>query len=154
MQHSGLYDLSQLRGNDVPSPGNLYSLVPGLMSDMSIRGPVFWMRAWWWTDTPVQKLWGFPVWLNSVSVTGMVALSSPVGGKVCKSSDHLRSNMSKIKDCDQTTSLCVTYSSSSHRFAWCLLCPRSAAALSGCRCAAVGPVEAPSRGCQSCGCFC
>ena len=31
-------------------------LVPGLMSDMSIKGPVFWMRAGWWTDTPVQKL--------------------------------------------------------------------------------------------------
>lgn len=55
----------------------VYLLVPGLMSDMSIRGPVFWMRAGWWTDTPVQKLWGFPVWLNSVSVTGIVALSSP-----------------------------------------------------------------------------
>lgn len=47
------------------------------MSDMSINGPVFWMRAGWWTDTPVQKLWGLPVWLNSVSVTGIVALSSP-----------------------------------------------------------------------------
>lgn len=57
----------------------MHLLVPGLMSDMSIRGPVFWMRAGWWTDTPVQKLWGFPVWLNSVSVTGIVALSSPGG---------------------------------------------------------------------------
>lgn len=52
-------------------------LVPGLMSDMSIKGPVFWIRAGWCTDTPVQKLWGFTDWLNSVSVTGMVALSSP-----------------------------------------------------------------------------
>lgn len=57
-------------------------LVPGLISDMSIKGPVFWMRAGWWTDTPVQKLWGFPVWLNSVSVTGMVALSSPVRDRI------------------------------------------------------------------------
>lgn len=57
-------------------------LVPGLMSDMSIKGPVFWMRAGWWTDTPVQKLWGFPVWLNSVSVTGIVALSSPIRDRI------------------------------------------------------------------------
>lgn len=28
----------------------------------------------------MQKLWGFTAWLNSVSVTGMVALSSPEGG--------------------------------------------------------------------------
>lgn len=28
----------------------------------------------------MQKLWGFTAWLNSVSVTGIVALSSPVGG--------------------------------------------------------------------------
>lgn len=27
----------------------------------------------------MQKLWGFTAWLNSVSVTGIVALSSPVG---------------------------------------------------------------------------
>lgn len=59
-------------------------LVPGLMSDMSIKGPVFWMRAGWWTDTPVQKLWGFPVWLNSVSVTGIVALSSPIRDRMNK----------------------------------------------------------------------
>lgn len=41
----------------------------------------------------------------------------------------------------------------SHRFAWCLLCLRSAAAPSGCRCATAGPEAAPSPGCQSCGCF-
>lgn len=63
------------------SDGKEHILVPGLMSDMSIKGPVFWMRAGWWTETPVQKLWGFPVWLNSVSVTGIVALSSPTTSK-------------------------------------------------------------------------
>lgn len=55
-------------------------LVPGRMSDMSIKGPVFWIRAGWCSETPVQKLWGFTAWLNSVSVTGMVALSSPAEG--------------------------------------------------------------------------
>ena len=58
-----------------------YSLVPGRMSDMSINGPVFWMRAGWCRDTPVQKLCGFTDWLNSVSVTGAAALSSPIGGR-------------------------------------------------------------------------
>lgn len=56
----------------------MYSLVPGRMSDMSIKGPEFWMRAWWCSDTPVQKFCGFTDWLNSVSVTGTAALSSPV----------------------------------------------------------------------------
>lgn len=31
-------------------------LVPGRMSDMSIRGPELWMRAGWCKETPVQKL--------------------------------------------------------------------------------------------------
>lgn len=53
------------------------SLVPGRMSDMSIKGPEFWIRAWWCSDTPVQKFCGFTDWLNSVSVTGTAALSSP-----------------------------------------------------------------------------
>lgn len=44
---------------------------------MSMRGPELWMRAGWCSDTPVQKLWGLTAWLNSASVTGMVALSSP-----------------------------------------------------------------------------
>lgn len=66
----------------INSDGKEHILVPGLMSDMSIKGPVFWMRAGWWTETPVQKLWGFPVWLNSVSVTGIVALSSPTTNKI------------------------------------------------------------------------
>lgn len=57
------------------------SLVPGRMSDMSIKGPEFWIRAWWCRDTPVQKFCGFTDWLNSVSVTGTAALSSPVAGK-------------------------------------------------------------------------
>lgn len=57
------------------------SLVPGRMSDMSIKGPEFWMRAWWCRDTPVQKFCGFTDWLNSVSVTGTAALSSPAPGK-------------------------------------------------------------------------
>lgn len=57
------------------------SLVPGRMSDMSIKGPEFWIRAWWCRDTPVQKFCGFTDWLNSVSVTGTAALSSPVEGK-------------------------------------------------------------------------
>lgn len=60
---------------------NKNSLVPGRMSDMSIKGPEFWIRAWWCRDTPVQKFWGFTDWLNSVSVTGTAALSSPVASK-------------------------------------------------------------------------
>lgn len=60
-----------------PFPQEEYKLVPGRMSDMSMRGPELWMRAGWCSDTPVQKLWGFTAWLNSASVTGMVALSSP-----------------------------------------------------------------------------
>lgn len=44
---------------------------------MSIKGPEFWMRAWWCRDTPVQKFCGLTDWLNSVSVTGTAALSSP-----------------------------------------------------------------------------
>lgn len=137
-------------------------LVPGLMSDMSIKGPVFWMSAGWWTDTPVQKLWGFPVWLNSVSVTGIVALSSPMRGrmnisekqllqayqtfdvKIIRSIAHAQTRKHTI------LSVCL---SSSHQFVWCLLCPQLAAALWGCQCVTVGPEEVPSLGCQSFGCF-
>lgn len=36
----------------------------------------------------MQKLWGFTAWLNSVSVTGIVALSSPVGGSWSSDLSH------------------------------------------------------------------
>lgn len=58
----------------------------------------------------------------------------------------------KIKWSEHTTTPSLTCSSS-HQFAWCLLCPQSAAALLGCQCVTVGPVEVPSLGCRSCGCF-
>lgn len=80
------------------------------MSDMSIKGPVFWMRAGWWTDTPVQKLWGFPVWLNSVSVTGIVALSSPIRDRINISEKQLLQVKKKeVIFMSHLTKRCVNY---------------------------------------------
>lgn len=86
------------------------SLVPGRMSDISIKGPEFWIRAWWCKDTPVQKFCGFTDWLNSVSVTGTAALSSPVPGNRKTNAKNKHHQLSHIRYCKNDTN------------EWCMCC--------------------------------
>lgn len=127
------------------------SLVPGRMSDMSIKGPEFWIRAWWCRETPVQKFCGFTDWLNSVSVTGTAALSSPVASKeINKLLRSFRGFQKPLYEWQLCCCQCVVTCLS----VWCLPCLQWGAGHVGCQYGALVLEEDPSLECLCFGCSC
>ena len=123
------------------------------MSDMSIKGPEFWMRAWWCRDTPVQKFCGFTDWLNSVSVTGTAALSSPERKRWAKTTVTQRKIINFLIWAARSI-VFVLSSAATCLSVWCLPCPRWGAEHAGCQCGALVLEEGPSLECLYCDCSC